>query len=91
MNPQQEQQEQQELFDLIEAGDLVGLKTRLHDIESSGQSLSEVLTTSQKGMTMFHVACEQGQVEIVELLLEKGSKIDERCETYSDRLLLEPR
>ena len=61
----------------------MALKTRLDLIESNGQPLSEVLTSSQKGMhmTIFLAACEQGRLEIVEFLLEKGSKIDERCES----------
>jgi ankyrin repeat protein len=80
-----EQFRQEQLFDLIKAGDLVGLKTRLVDIESNGQSPSEVLTSTRddKGMTMFLVACGQGHLEIVEFLLEHGSMIGELCESSS--------
>ena len=77
-----EQFRQERLFDLIKAGDLVGLKARLADIESNGQSLSEALTSTRndEGMTMFLIACGQGHLEIVEFLLEHGSRIDARCE-----------
>jgi ankyrin repeat protein len=80
-----DRQVQQKLIDLIKAGDLEGLKTRLHDVSSHG--LSELLASTQndEGLTMFIAACEQGRLEIAEFLLEHGSKIDERCRSSSAR------
>ncbi len=64
----------------------MGLKTRLHELESNGQSLSEVLksTRSNEGLTMFLVACEHGRLDIAEFLLEHGSMIDERSSGKGD-------
>ncbi len=81
----------QDLFDLVKAGDLVGLKTRLDSIESTGQSLSEVFSSRLDDFgsnTMFLAACEHGHLDVTEFLLEQGSKIDERGEDGMTGLLL---
>jgi hypothetical protein len=74
--------EMDRLFDLIEAGDLVGLKTRLHDMERNGQSVSGFLSSSRndKGLTMFLAACEYGYQDIVEFLVEEEHVIKDQCE-----------
>ncbi len=78
---EEEEEQQEELFGLIKAGDLEGLKMRLaYYMGKNCQSLSEVLasTRNDEGLTMFLAACEQGHLVIVEFLLQHGSRIDER-------------
>ena len=66
------QQQQQQLFDLIEEGDLEGLREMFLVQESNGQSLPAILTyRDDEGMTPFLVACQYGHLDVIEFLLEK--------------------
>ena len=68
-----------QLLTMIDDGDLEGLKRMIQDLERDGHSLSDILTQrDEDGLTLCFVACREGQLRIVDLLVELGASLNEK-------------
>ncbi len=65
-----------QLFALAQHGNLKGLKQMIQDLQHEGHSLSDILTQrDEDGWTLCLVACEAGQLSIVDLLVQLGASV----------------